>query len=219
DKQTTKEIKMKLLVPHNSNSQNELEYLYSGAILYYQQPNINVPENNSDHYYQLTLSDDLWLQQAHDFGSFCFGIDGKYNLNSDGAPILSLVIKDNAGYRTSIAFGLSNKENNYMIRLAVEAVQCNIPFEGKCVDTQPINHFIKRLYSITLTWDNIIKETSSQLVFEAVKPVVEGSDTYFYVKKENSEFRSLYTMRRISIDDKSSKLLQLMLNELASKYP
>ncbi|CAG8779588.1 30490_t:CDS:1, partial [Racocetra persica] len=30
DKQTTKEIKMKLLVPHNGNSQNELEHLYSG---------------------------------------------------------------------------------------------------------------------------------------------------------------------------------------------
>ncbi|CAG8608448.1 21562_t:CDS:1, partial [Racocetra persica] len=30
DKQTTKEIKMKLLAPHNSNSQNELERLYSG---------------------------------------------------------------------------------------------------------------------------------------------------------------------------------------------
>ncbi|CAG8851835.1 22883_t:CDS:1, partial [Racocetra persica] len=39
--------------------------------------------------------------------------------------------------------------------------------EGKRIDTQPINHFIKRLYGITLTQDNIIKETSSQLVFEA----------------------------------------------------
>ncbi|CAG8836935.1 25725_t:CDS:1, partial [Racocetra persica] len=96
------------------------------AILYYQQPNMNVPENNSDHYYQLTLSDDLWLQQTRDFGSFCFGIDGKYDLDSDGAPILSLVVEDNAGYRTSIAFGLSNKENNHTIRLAIEAVQHNI---------------------------------------------------------------------------------------------
>ncbi|CAG8597990.1 10115_t:CDS:2, partial [Scutellospora calospora] len=39
--------------------------------------------------------------------------------------------------------------------------------EGQCVGTQLVNHFIKRLYSITLTQDNIIKETSSQLVFEA----------------------------------------------------
>ncbi|CAG8795326.1 4857_t:CDS:2, partial [Racocetra persica] len=33
---------------------------------------------------------------ACDFGSFCFGIDGKYDLNSDGAPILSLIVEDNA---------------------------------------------------------------------------------------------------------------------------
>ncbi|CAG8675199.1 1118_t:CDS:2, partial [Cetraspora pellucida] len=33
--------------------------------------------------------------------------------------------------------------------------------------TQPVNRFIERLYGITLTRDNIIKETSSQLVFEA----------------------------------------------------
>ncbi|CAG8808565.1 5743_t:CDS:1, partial [Racocetra persica] len=70
---------------------------------------------NSQHYYQLTLSDNLWLQQVYDFGSFCFGIDGKYDLNSDGAPILSLVVEDNAGYRTPIAFRLSNKENNHTI--------------------------------------------------------------------------------------------------------
>ncbi|CAG8844869.1 24794_t:CDS:2, partial [Racocetra persica] len=57
------------------------------------------------------------------------------------------------------------------------------------------------------------------VILHSVKPAVEGSDTYFYIKKGNSEFRSPYTMRRISIDDKSSKLLQPMLNELASKHP
>ncbi|CAG8778869.1 25068_t:CDS:2, partial [Racocetra persica] len=111
--------------------------------------------------------------------------------------------------------------------------QMNKSVEGQCVGTQPINHFIERLYGITLILDNIIKEISLQLVFEAVmieqeclyvilhsvKPAVEGSDIYFYVKKRNSEFRSPYTMRRISINDKSSKLLQLILNELAFKHP
>ncbi|CAG8831067.1 14848_t:CDS:2, partial [Cetraspora pellucida] len=29
--------------------------------------NTNAPENSSERYYQLTLSDDLWLQQARDF--------------------------------------------------------------------------------------------------------------------------------------------------------
>ncbi|CAG8714049.1 8746_t:CDS:1, partial [Scutellospora calospora] len=49
-------------------------------------------------------------------------IDGKYDLNCDGTPILSLVVEDNVGYRTLIAFELSNKENNHTIRLAVKAV-------------------------------------------------------------------------------------------------
>ncbi|KAF0405442.1 gephyrin: PROVISIONAL [Gigaspora margarita] len=115
---------MKLLTPHNDISQNELEHLYSS---------------------QKSICDDVKLRQlikrdslrarknvgpwkiVHDFSkhvlcSFCFSIDGKYDLNCDRAPILSLVVEDNAGYGTSIAFGLSNKENNYTIRLAIEAV-------------------------------------------------------------------------------------------------
>ncbi|KAF0559593.1 gephyrin: PROVISIONAL [Gigaspora margarita] len=97
------------------------------VVLYYQQEDLNASENSSNHYYKLTLSDNLWLEQARDFGSFCFGIDSKYDLNSDRAPVLSLVVEDNAGYRTPIAFGISNKENNHTIRLAIEAVQQNIP--------------------------------------------------------------------------------------------
>ncbi|CAG8636492.1 16425_t:CDS:2 [Cetraspora pellucida] len=207
DKRTMKEIKMKLLAPHNDISQNELECLYSG---------------------QNSICDDVKLRQLIERDS----LHARKNV----------VVKDNAGYGTPIAIGLSNKENNHTIRLAVEAVQQNIPcnkidcmheykyvdlpnkrmnksVEGRCVGTQPVNCFIKRLYGITLTWDNIIKETSSQLVFEAVKPAIEGSDIYFYVKKGNGGFRSPYTMRRISINDKSSKLLQPILNELASKHP
>ncbi|CAG8648358.1 11757_t:CDS:2 [Paraglomus brasilianum] len=52
-----------------------------GAVLYYQQPDINIetPADNPDHYYQLTLSDELWLCQARDHGYFCIGIDGMGN--------------------------------------------------------------------------------------------------------------------------------------------
>lgn len=104
-----------------------------GAVLHYQQPDLEASEDNPEHYYQLTLSDDLWLQQARDCGSFCFGIDGKYDLNSDGAPILTVVVEDQAGYGTPIAFGLSNKENNHTIRLAVQAVKQNIPcYDSVC---------------------------------------------------------------------------------------
>ncbi|CAG8763265.1 5653_t:CDS:2 [Cetraspora pellucida] len=136
NKNTTKEVKMKLLAPHNSVSPNELQKLYNnqrsicddvklhqllerddlrirkntgpwtivhklvtgilkekGDILYYQQSDINVNED----------------------------IDRKYDLNSDSAPVLFLVVEDCAGYGTPIAFGVSNKENNHTIRLAVEA--------------------------------------------------------------------------------------------------
>ncbi|RIB06403.1 hypothetical protein C2G38_2046819 [Gigaspora rosea] len=148
DKCTTKEIKMKLLAPYNNALQNELEHLYNSQNficddIKLQQlierdslharkqigpwTNMNAPEDNPEHYYQLTLRDNLWLQQACNFGSFCFGINSKYDLNSDNAPILPLVVKDNAGFGTPIAFGVSNKENNYTIRLTVEAVQRNVP--------------------------------------------------------------------------------------------
>ncbi|CAG8829871.1 25162_t:CDS:1, partial [Gigaspora rosea] len=65
--------------------------------------------------------------QARDCGSFCFGINGKYDLNNDRAPILVLTVKDQAGYGSPIAIGLSNKENQFTIHIAVEAVQKNIP--------------------------------------------------------------------------------------------
>ncbi|KAF0495988.1 proteophosphoglycan ppg4 [Gigaspora margarita] len=323
DKHTTKEIKMKLLAAYN----NALQMNWN---------------------------------QACDFGSFCFGIDGKYDLNHDNAPTLSLVVEDNAGFGMPIAFGVSNKENNHTIRLTVEAVQRNIscsnnyctheyhyvelvnntgfmrirqcsqlslwkpfaminkhrsskrglqpilcgvilcwfhimqtlsehfkdlrlddyyrypiaiafkivgqsrskkealelgeayksfikslplmeitknllcakpmttnnltehmnkPIEGQRVGTQPINSFIEKLYGITLIRDNIIEETSPQFVFEAGQTAEGGFDTYFYVKKGNSEFRSPYNMRKISIDNESFKLLQPMHNKLASKHP
>jgi len=39
-----------------------------GYILYYQQPNTLFPENSSQRFYQLTLSDDFWLKNTRDFG-------------------------------------------------------------------------------------------------------------------------------------------------------
>ncbi|CAG8783678.1 4946_t:CDS:2, partial [Gigaspora rosea] len=110
NKRMTKKIKMKLFAPYNNALQNELEHLYNS---------------------QSSICNDIKLRQlierdTRNLGSFCFGIDGKYDLNSSNAPILSLVVEDNAGFGTPIAFGVSNKENNYTIRLTVEAVQWNI---------------------------------------------------------------------------------------------
>ncbi|CAG8814545.1 16398_t:CDS:2, partial [Gigaspora margarita] len=56
-------------------------------------------------------------------------------------------------------------------------------------------------------------------LLHSVRPVEGGSDIYFYVKKENSGFRSPYTMRKINIDNKSFELLQQMIDKLASKHP
>ncbi|CAG8565769.1 10070_t:CDS:2 [Gigaspora rosea] len=59
-------------------------------VLYYQQPDPETQENNHKHYYQLTLN-------------------GKYDLNNNCAPILVLIVENQASYGSPIAIGLSNK--------------------------------------------------------------------------------------------------------------
>ncbi|CAG8835053.1 4673_t:CDS:2, partial [Racocetra persica] len=61
-----------------------------------------------------------------------------------------------------------------------------------------------RLYGTTLTCDNVIEETSSQLVFEA---------------DQNGGFRSPYTMRKIGIGRELYQLLQPIINQFVSKHP
>ncbi|CAB4438926.1 unnamed protein product [Rhizophagus irregularis] len=48
-------------------------------------------------------------------------------INLDHAPILSIIAKNNAGFATPVAFGMSNKENNHTIRLAISSIKNNIP--------------------------------------------------------------------------------------------
>ncbi|CAG8839871.1 33570_t:CDS:1, partial [Racocetra persica] len=86
-----------------------------GKVLYYQCHDTSVSENCSKHYYQLTVSDETWLQQDQDCGFFCFEIDRKYDLNNEKAPVLSIVIEDEARYRFPSGFGLSDKENHHTI--------------------------------------------------------------------------------------------------------
>ncbi|RIB23534.1 hypothetical protein C2G38_2242639 [Gigaspora rosea] len=98
-----------------------------GKVLYYQRYYSSAPENSPECYYKLTVSDEMWLQQGRDCGYFCFGIDGKYDLNNEKVPVLAIVIEDQAGYGSLLAFGLSDKENHHTIKMAVQAVQANIP--------------------------------------------------------------------------------------------
>ncbi|CAG8739082.1 12853_t:CDS:2, partial [Funneliformis caledonium] len=58
---------------------------------------------------------------GRDYGNICIGIDGKYDLNADYAPVLLIVLKNEADY------ALSNKENNQTIKLAIKAIKGNIP--------------------------------------------------------------------------------------------
>jgi hypothetical protein len=111
--------KLKQLIAHddkrfkdNAGPWTILHYLITealkskGYILYYQQPNLSFSEDSYERFYQLTLSDEFWLKNARDYGQICIGIDGKYDLNLDRAPILSIIAKNNAGFATPIAFGM-----------------------------------------------------------------------------------------------------------------
>ena len=76
-----------------------------GYILYYQQPDLSFAETSSEHYYQLTLSDQLWLKNAQRYGQYCIGVDSKYDLNNDRAPIFAVVAENDVRFGTPLAFG------------------------------------------------------------------------------------------------------------------
>jgi len=76
-----------------------------GYILYYQIPDLNQPNDSFYRYYQLTFSDEFWLKNGRDYGQICIGVDGKYDLNIDRAPVLSIVTENEAGYGLPLAFG------------------------------------------------------------------------------------------------------------------
>ncbi|UZO21775.1 uncharacterized protein OCT59_014160 [Rhizophagus irregularis] len=98
-----------------------------GNVLYYQQPNLSSSETSSEHFYQLTLSNQLWLKNAQRYGKYCIGVDSKYDLNSDRTPVLAVVAENDAGFGTPLVFGLSNKENNWTTSIALKSLKNNIP--------------------------------------------------------------------------------------------
>ncbi|CAB4495143.1 unnamed protein product [Rhizophagus irregularis] len=92
---------------------------------------INQPADSPDRYYQLTISDEFWLKNARNYGKICIGIDGKYDLNLDRAPVLSIVTENSAGCGLPVAFALFNKENHHTIKLAIDAIKKNIPCDNE----------------------------------------------------------------------------------------
>ncbi|CAG8683545.1 22058_t:CDS:2, partial [Racocetra persica] len=177
---TAKEIKLKLLAPFNGMPKEQLEQQEQygtnicpwtilhrlvidelkkrGFVFYYQQEDLILPSNSPEYYYQLTVSDNMWLEQARDYGSFCFGIDAKYNLNNNRAPIHTLVVEDCGNWGTPIEFILSNKENMHIIRLAVEVIKANISCKNmNCEHSYeyvilPNNKRFKRIRLCAIEW-------------------------------------------------------------------
>ncbi|GBB90997.1 hypothetical protein RclHR1_18090003 [Rhizophagus clarus] len=92
-------------------------------------PNEILPNNlknyNDMHLYQ------LWLKNAQRYGKYCIGVDSKYDLNNDRAPILAVVAENNAGFGTPLAFGLSNKENNWTTSIVLKSLKNNIPCDNQ----------------------------------------------------------------------------------------
>ncbi|CAG8707260.1 6602_t:CDS:2 [Cetraspora pellucida] len=115
------EIALKVLFPYNNADEINLRYVHKSGK--------DFPWTILDQLLtlELKIQGKVLYYQCHDYGQFCFEIDGKYDLNNEGAPVLSIVIKDQAGYDSPLAFSFSNKENYYTIWLAVQAVKANIP--------------------------------------------------------------------------------------------
>ncbi|CAG8690116.1 10605_t:CDS:2 [Cetraspora pellucida] len=116
---------MKLLASHNDALPNELQKLYNNQRFMCDDVKL----------YQLLKRDDLYIRKNTELWTIVHelvtdpdinvneDIDRKYDLNSNSAPVLFLVVENYTGYETPIAFKVSNKENNHTIRLAVEAVK------------------------------------------------------------------------------------------------
>ncbi|CAG8752978.1 18050_t:CDS:2, partial [Gigaspora rosea] len=78
-----------------------------GYVLYYQQPDLSKSENF-----------EFWLRNGRDFWQACFGVDGKYDLNIDRAPVLTMVVENSARHGTLLAFAINAVKQN---------IPCNDP--------------------------------------------------------------------------------------------
>ncbi|CAG8824271.1 17650_t:CDS:2, partial [Cetraspora pellucida] len=158
----------------------------NGSVLYYQQEDQAAPLNSPQHYYQLTVSDNMWLEQARDYGSFCFGIDAKYDLNNDRAPIHALVVEDCGNCGTPIGFALSNKENMHTIRLAVEAIKANIPCRNVDCEhpyeyiTLPNNKGFKHIRSCAIEWKPFAVMNKHRPTKAALKPIIRDTILFWF---------------------------------------
>ncbi|PKY61806.1 hypothetical protein RhiirA4_432072 [Rhizophagus irregularis] len=137
DHRTANSVKSKLLAPFNGAEENVLKEALTNQRQicnhdklrsFLMRDDRRLKENADEkHFYQLTLSNEFWLQNSKKFGQECIGMDSKHDLNNDRAPVLVFVVENNAGSGTPLAFGLSNKENQWTIKLSIIAIKKNIP--------------------------------------------------------------------------------------------
>ncbi|CAG8491186.1 15642_t:CDS:2, partial [Cetraspora pellucida] len=170
------------------------ELKIQGKVLYYQCQDVSASKNSPEYYYQLTLSDKLWLSQGCDYGQFCFGIDVKYDLNNEDALVLFMIIKDQAGYSSPLAFGFSNKENHYTIQLAVQAVKANIPCNNphcmhqyRYIDL-PDGRGFKHICECILYWNPLAMIDKHRPTKLALQNLVRGTILcWFHIIKSDNE--------------------------------
>ena len=77
----------------------------NGPLRYIQVHCVSTTGSDRYYYYQLTVSDEFWLKNGRDYGQYYLGIDGKYDLNIDQAPVLSIIVENKTKHATPLAFG------------------------------------------------------------------------------------------------------------------
>ncbi|CAB4392942.1 unnamed protein product [Rhizophagus irregularis] len=129
DHRTAKGIKAKLLTSLNGASEDVINNaLASQRIIC-----------NNDKLRQFVARDDKklkddtgpWTQLVSLVNNILKSQDGKYDLNLDRAPVLSIVTENSAGCGLPVAFALFNKENHHTIKLAIDAIKKNIPCDNE----------------------------------------------------------------------------------------
>ncbi|CAB4478164.1 unnamed protein product [Rhizophagus irregularis] len=67
-------------------------------------------------------------KKLYRYRKYCIEVDSKYDLNSDRAPVLAVVAKNDARFGTPLVFRLSNKENNWITSITLKSLKNNIPY-------------------------------------------------------------------------------------------
>ncbi|CAG8794109.1 12741_t:CDS:2, partial [Racocetra persica] len=204
NKNTTKEVKMKLLAPHNSVSPNKLQKLHNNQRSICDDVKLR----------QLLERDDLRCRRSRSKEE-AIELGHAYELFIRTLP-LPEITKECVKPMTT---------NNFTKRM-------NKSIEGRrenssqfIFEASQVTYWNARIIehqALSFKQPADVKRRLNQgrlcVLLYLVKPVVGENDLYFYVKKGNNKFCSPYTMKYINLDNESYQLLQPLLNKLISKH-